>query len=74
MPRDLWAPVPPVTIRGSGKILTPDGMELHPGGVEMVIHPAMSRDEVVSSEPEALRDRAREIVAGALQVIHEILT
>jgi 1-acyl-sn-glycerol-3-phosphate acyltransferase len=66
MARDLRLPVLPVTIRGSDRILTPDGMELHPGSVEMVIHPAIGREEVRSCEPEALRDRARGIIASAL--------
>ena len=66
MARDLKLPILPVTIRGSNKILTPDGMDLHPGAAELVIHPALGREEVVTCEPEALRDRSREIVASAL--------
>ena len=66
MAGDLQVPILPVTIRGSDKILTPDGMDLHPGGAELIIHPAISREEVTSCDPEALRDRAREVIASAL--------
>lgn len=66
MARDLRLPILPLTIRGSDRVLTPDGMDLHPGSAELVIHPAISREEVAALEPEALCDRAREIVASAL--------
>ncbi|NND67736.1 MAG: 1-acyl-sn-glycerol-3-phosphate acyltransferase, partial [Halioglobus sp.] len=63
---DLEVPVLPITVIGSDKILTPDGMDLHPGSAELVIHPAVSREEVKALAPEALRDRAREIISGVL--------
>jgi len=64
--RDLKLPILPVTIVGSDGILHPDSMDLFPGSAELIIHPAISSEEVVSSSPEALRDRSREIVRSAL--------
>jgi len=66
MASELKLPILPLTIRGSDKILTPDGMDLHPGRAELIVHPAISRAEVITTEPEALRDRARAIVASGL--------
>lgn len=66
MAADLQLPILPITVRGSDRILTPDGMNLHPGSAEVVIHPPISGEEVAASGPERLRDRAREIIAGAL--------
>ena len=66
MARDLEVPLLPVTLWGTDKILTPDSMDLHPGTARLIIHPAISLEEVRSSSPEALRDRSREIIASAL--------
>jgi 1-acyl-sn-glycerol-3-phosphate acyltransferase len=66
MAQDLEIPVLPVTMLGTDRILTPDGMELFPGTAGLVIHPSISVEEVLSSEPEALRDRARQIIASRL--------
>ncbi len=66
MAQDLDVPILPVTIKGADAILTPDGMDLHPGRAEMIIHPAIAVEEVRSSDPEALRDRARTQIASVL--------
>lgn len=72
MARDLEVPILPVTLRGTDKILTPDGMDLHPGTVRLIIHPAISLEQVRSSSPEALRDLSRETIASALADTHGI--
>jgi 1-acyl-sn-glycerol-3-phosphate acyltransferase len=64
--RELQVPILPVTIRGTNKILTPDGMDLHPGGAELIIHPAISREEVAVGDSEVLRARSQEIIASEL--------
>jgi 1-acyl-sn-glycerol-3-phosphate acyltransferase len=66
MARDLDVPILPVTLRGTDEILTPDGMDLHPGTARMIIHPAISLEAVRSSSPEALRDLSRKTIASAL--------
>jgi len=66
MAHDLDLPVLPVTIRNADKILTPDGMDLHPGSAQMIIHPPIDVDQVRASSPEDLRDRARDIIASEL--------
>lgn len=66
MAQDLDLPVLPVTIRGANAILTPDGMDLHPGRAEMIIHPPIPVEEVRQLPAEALRDRARAQIAAAL--------
>lgn len=66
MALDLQVPVLPITIRGSDQILAPGGMALRPGSAELVIHPAIGREEVMASAPEALRDSARATVSSAL--------
>ena len=66
MAKDLEIPVLPVTITGTDEILTPDGMGLYPGSARMILHPPISRAEVVSMSPEALRDRARAVIASEL--------
>jgi 1-acyl-sn-glycerol-3-phosphate acyltransferase len=66
MAQDLDVPILPVSLSGTDKILTPDSMNLHPGIARLIIHPAIGLDEVRSSSAEALRNRSREIIAGAL--------
>lgn len=66
MAQDLEVPILPVTIIGTDKILTPDGMNLHPGTARLIIHPAISAEIVRSSTPEVLRDLSREVVASVL--------
>ena len=66
MAQDLDIPVLPITIRGANAILTPDGMDLHPGRAEMVIHPAIPVEEVRAATAETLRDQARSRIASAL--------
>ncbi|MDX1733790.1 MAG: lysophospholipid acyltransferase family protein, partial [Halioglobus sp.] len=63
---ELQVPILPITIRGTNAILTPDTMDLNPGRAELIVHPPISRADVVASSPEALRDRAREIISSAL--------
>jgi 1-acyl-sn-glycerol-3-phosphate acyltransferase len=64
--RDLDIPLLPISIRGTDALLTPDGMDLHPGTAEMSIHPAIPVEEVRASSGEQLRDRARNIIASKL--------
>lgn len=66
MAHDLSLSILPVTIIGTGRVLSADTMQLHPGEVDLVIHPAIGRADVEASTPEALRDRCRAIIAGAL--------
>jgi len=66
MAKDLELPILPVTIRGADGILTPDGINLHPGRAQMTIHPAIGVDEVNASSVEQLRDRARAQIATKL--------
>ena len=66
MARDLDIPILPITIRGTDAILTPDGMDLHPGRAEMTIHPPIPVEQVRDADPENLRDRARSQIASAL--------
>jgi 1-acyl-sn-glycerol-3-phosphate acyltransferase len=66
MAKDLDIPVLPISIKGTENILTPDGMDLHPGRAEVVIHPAIAVEEVRSSGVESLRDRARTQIASVL--------
>ena len=66
MARDLDIPLLPISLRGTDALLTPDGMDLHPGTAEMSIHPAIPVEEVRASSGEQLRDRARNIIASKL--------
>jgi 1-acyl-sn-glycerol-3-phosphate acyltransferase len=68
MARDLDIPVLPITIRGTDAILTPDGMDLHPGRAEMIIHAPIPVQQVRDVDPEILRDSARSQIASALPV------
>lgn len=63
---DLEIPILPVTLIGTDTILTPETMDLHPGTARMIIHPAISAEQVTSSSPEALRDLSISIISGAL--------
>ena len=66
MAQDLDIPILPITIKGADAILTPDGMDLHPGRAEMIIHPAIGVEQVRSAEAEALRDQSHAQIASAL--------
>lgn len=66
MAQDLQIPILPVTLVGTDRILTPDGMDLHPGTARMYIHPAIGLEEVRSFGPETLRDHTREIIASTV--------
>ena len=66
MAQDLEVSILPISIKGADAILTPDGMDLHPGRAKMILHPAISREEVRSATPEELRDRARAQIASVL--------
>lgn len=67
MARDLGLPILPVTIRGTEAILPPDGIDLHPGRAEIIIHPPISQAQINSTSAEALRDMTREIIAAPLR-------
>jgi 1-acyl-sn-glycerol-3-phosphate acyltransferase len=66
MARDLDVPVLPITILGTDRILTPDGMDLFPGTAQMVIHPPIPVEDVRVCSSEELRDRSRSVIAGVL--------
>lgn len=66
MARDLDIPLLPISLRGTEAILTPDGMDLHPGAADMIIHPAIPVEDVRTCSGEQLRDRARDIIASQL--------
>lgn len=66
MARDIDLPILPITIRGTDLILPPDNIKLRPGTATLIIHPPITVEEVRAAEPEALRDRVREIIAAAL--------
>lgn len=66
MARDLEIGILPVSICGSDRILTPDTLDLHPGSLRLIVHPAINVAEVRTASAEALRDRVRETIAGAL--------
>lgn len=66
MARDLDLPILPVTIKGADAILTPDGMDLHPGTAQMIIHPAITVEQVRGCQVSELRDMARDIIAAGL--------
>ena len=66
MAQDLEVAILPISIKGADTILTPDGMNLHPGRAQMVVHPAIPLDDVRSNSPEVLRDRARTQIASVL--------
>jgi 1-acyl-sn-glycerol-3-phosphate acyltransferase len=66
MARDIDLPILPVTIMGAERILPPDNIKLRPGTATMIIHPPIPIEEVRATEPEALRDRARAIIAAVL--------
>ncbi len=67
MAKDLDVPILPITIRGADTILPPDGMDLHPGSAVMIIHPPIDVAEVRASTAAELRDKARQIIASALE-------
>ena len=64
MARDLDLPILPVTINNADAILTPDGMDLHPGRAQMIIHRPIGVEEVRASSADELRARARAIIAA----------
>ena len=64
MARDMDLPILPITINNADAILTPDGMDLHPGRAQMIIHPPIGVEEVRTASAGELRDRAREIIAA----------
>lgn len=63
---DLQLPVLPITLLGTDQLLTPDGMDLHPGTAQMIIHPPIEIDDVRTLSVEELRDRSRAMIANAL--------
>jgi 1-acyl-sn-glycerol-3-phosphate acyltransferase len=67
MAKDLDVPILPITIRKADTILPPDGMALRPGSAQMIIHAPIDIAEVRSSSAEVLRDRARQIIASAIE-------
>lgn len=67
MAKDLDIPILPISIVGSDNILPPDGTGLRPGSAEMKLHPPINLAEVRDSSPAQLRDRARQIIAAALE-------
>ncbi len=66
MARDLELPLLPISLTGTQEILTPDGIDLHPGTARMIIHPPIPLEEVRNLDCELLRDRARDIIASEL--------
>lgn len=66
MARDIDLPILPITLKGADRILPPDNIQLRPGTATMIIHPPIPVEEVRANEPEALRDRARAIIAAGL--------
>ena len=66
MAQDLDVPILPISIRGADGILTPYGINLHPGSAEMIIHPAITVEEVRTVSAEELRHRARSQIASVL--------
>ena len=66
MARDIDLPILPITLKGADRILPPDNIQLRPGTATMIIHPPIPVAEVRANEPEALRDRARAIIAAGL--------
>ncbi len=67
MAKDLGLPILPITIKGTGEILPSDTLDLYPGMVDMVIHPAISTERVASAGVRTLIREARSTIAGALE-------
>ena len=59
-------PILPVTISGSYKIWPPSSKRIHPGIIEVVLHPPIDIREVKIREVTALIDRIRTVVASRL--------
>ena len=66
MAKDLGLPILPVTLEGTDTILPSDGMTLRPGVARMHIHDPISAQQVLSSNPEQLRDLTRDVIASEL--------
>lgn len=62
--KELGLPILPITINGSGKILPNKTLNLMPGTVQMIIHPAIASDDLSEQE---LAQLARDQIGSALQ-------
>ena len=57
-------PVVPVTLNGTRAVLKMNSFHVHPGRVEMILHPPISTDGMNSSSAETLCAQVREIIAA----------
>ena len=58
-------PVIPVTLIGTRAVLKMNSFHVHPGRVEMILHPPVSTDGMTSHSADALCDQVRAIIAAA---------
>lgn len=67
MAKDLDLPILPVTVKDTDTIMPPDGLDLRPGRAQMIIHAPIPLEEVRELDANALRDKARVIIAESLE-------
>lgn len=58
-------PVIPVTLSGTRAVLKMNSFHVHPGRVELILHPPVSTEGLNSRSADALCDQVRDIIAAA---------
>lgn len=66
MALDLGLPILPVTLNGADKIMPTKTMDLMPGHVDVVIHPAIATEGMTEAEIETLMQQSFEAIDSAL--------
>lgn len=61
------APIVPITINGTYKLMEANGNKIKPADVEIYIHPAIETANLSKEEQEALPEAVKEIIASRLQ-------
>lgn len=62
------APIIPITINGSYKLMEANGNKIKPAEVEVYIHPAIETANLSKEEQEALPEQVKSIIASKLDV------
>jgi 1-acyl-sn-glycerol-3-phosphate acyltransferase len=60
------APVVPLTINGSFRIMSKKSFRLHPGKVKIVISPPIKTEDLTRSEQKELSERVRKIIIDGM--------
>ena len=61
------APVVPLTINGSFRIMSKKSFRLHPGIVKIVISPPIKTEDLTRSEQKELSERVRQIIIEGME-------